>query len=149
MPRILPIGAFLCVSLTSLSLAAQTSETRSEDTAKEMAALKRTVAEQDRRIATLERTMRSLQTTVLAAGRPLIPSSRTPEGWAAVKIGMSRAQVVDILGEPRTTDSVMDRQTLTYKDASDRDPLGTVVIIDDRVSEVASQRFRIHIPLEK
>jgi hypothetical protein len=60
---------------------------------------------------------------------------------------MSRAQVVEILGEPKSTDAVMDRQTLLYKDAAD--PIGNVVITDDRVSEVASPRFQIYTTPEK
>ena len=63
-------------------------------------------------------------------------------GWAAVKIGMSHDQVVEILGEPKFTDIVIDRQTLSYKDVSV--PVGNVVITDDRVSEVASPRFQIY-----
>ena len=66
---------------------------------------------------------------------------------AAVKIGLSRAQVAEILGEPKSTDTVIDRQTLFYKDAND--PVGTVVITDDRVSEVAAPRFEIYIPSRK
>jgi len=67
------------------------------------------------------------------------------EGWAAVKVGMSHAQVVEILGEPKSTDVVIDRQTLFYKDGAAA-PIGTVVITDDRVSEVISTVFQIHIP---
>jgi hypothetical protein len=105
------------------------------------------VADQDRRIANLERTMRSLQTTVLTAARPVRPSWRNAEGWSAVKIGMSRDQVVEILGEPKSTDIVIDRQTLSYKDVSN--PIGKVVITDDRVSEVNSPRFQIYATANK
>jgi hypothetical protein len=59
---------------------------------------------------------------------------------------MSRAQVVDILGEPTTVDSVIDRQTLTYKDGSDL--MGTVTLVDDRVSTVVSGRFQINLPAQ-
>jgi hypothetical protein len=132
----------------SAALSAQTPDTRLDDAAKEIARLKGIVADQDRRIASLERTMRSLQAAVLAAARPVatIPW-KTPEGWAAVKIGMSRAQVLEVLGEPKSTDSVMDRQTLFYKDGPEI--IGNVVITDDRVSEVNSRRFQIFIPTEK
>jgi hypothetical protein len=64
-----------------------------------------------------------------------------------VKLGMSRAQVVDILGEPKSTDVVIDRQTLFYKDAVT--PIGEVVITDDRVSEVVCPRFRIYVTSPK
>ena len=60
---------------------------------------------------------------------------------------MSRDQVVEILGEPKSTDSVIDRQTLFYKDGTT--PIGRVVITDDRVSEVASPRFQINVPSQK
>jgi hypothetical protein len=115
---------------------------------KEIALLKRIAADQDRRIAGLERTVRSLQTTVLAITRP-VPAIRwrTPEGWAAVKLGMSRAQVVEILGEPKLTDSVIDRQTLSYKEGVDT--VGKVVVTDDRVSEIASPRFQIYVAAQK
>ena len=109
----------------------------------EAAALRRTVADQDRRIAALERSLRTLQTqrAVSAAN-----AWRTAEAWAAIKMGMSRAQVVDVLGEPKLNDSVMDRQTLSYKDEANV-LIGTVVIVDDRVSEVASPAFQVYLPL--
>ena len=143
MPRIVLLVFFGA----SLGLSGQTPDTRLDDSLKEIALLKRTVADQDRRIANLERTVRSLQTTVLAAARPVRPSWRNAEGWAAVKIGMSRDQVVEILGEPKSTDIVIDRQTLVYKDAADL--VGNVVITDDRVSEVASPRFQIFVTPQK
>jgi outer membrane protein assembly factor BamE (lipoprotein component of BamABCDE complex) len=74
-------------------------------------------------------------------------SWRNPEGWAAVKIGMSRDQVVEILGEPKSTYSVMDHETLFYKDVTD--PVGNVIITDDRVSEVDSPRFQIYVTSKK
>jgi hypothetical protein len=121
---------------------------RLDDAVKEIAQLKRMAADQDRRIAVLERTVRSQQSALLAAARPApaIPW-RTIEGWAAIKLGMSRAQVVEILGEPKSTDSVIDRQTLFYKDAAT--PIGQVVITDDRVSEVTAPRFQIHVTAQK
>jgi hypothetical protein len=104
------------------------------------------VAEQDLRMANLERTVRSLQTTVLASSRRVPLSWRSAEGWSAVKLGMSRDQVVDILGEPKSAEAVMDRQTLYYRDA---EPVGKVVLIDDRVSEVNSPRFQVYAPAQQ
>ena len=139
MPRIV-----LLVYLgASLGLLGQTPDTRADDSAKEIALLKRTVADQERRIATLERTVRSMQSTVLAAARPVRPSWRNAEGWAAVKLGMSRDQVVEILGEPKSTDIVIDRQTMFYKEAAEL--VGNVVLFDDRVAEVSSPRFQIFV----
>src|SRR5450631_4348828 len=140
----MPRFAFLVYLGASLSLLGQTP---ADDSAKEIALLKRTVSDQERRIANLERTVRSLQTTAVAAAHTVRPSWRNAEGWAAVKIGMSRDQVVEVLGEPKLTDVVIDRQTLVYKDAADA--VGNVVITDDRVSEVASPRFQIFVTLQK
>jgi len=122
-------------------------QTPADDSAKEIALLKRTVADQERRIATLERTVRSLQTTAVAAARTVRPSWRNAEGWTAVKLGMSRDQVVEILGEPKSTDIVIDRQTLFYKDATSL--FGQVVVTDDRVSEAVSPKFQIYLPAQK
>src|SRR5450432_1786671 len=113
-------GAIVLVYLgASYGLSGQTTNTRLDDAVKEIAQLKRIATDQDRRIASLERTVRSQQSAILAAARPVPAISwRTLEGWAAVKVGMSRAQVVEILGEPKSTDVVIDRQTLFYKDAT-------------------------------
>ena len=149
MPHFFRAGALVLVYLgASYGLSGQTPDTRLDDAVKEIALLKRMAADQDRRIASLERTVRAQQSAILAATRPAPPISwRTLEGWAAVKVGMSRAQVVEILGEPKSTDIVIDRQTLFYKDATT--PIGQVVITDDRVSEVASPRFQIYVPAQK
>ncbi len=136
----MPRMALLVYLGASLGLFGQTQDTRADDSAREIAVLKRTVADQERRLATLERTVRSMQSTVLTAARPVRPSWRNAEGWTAVKLGMSRDQVVEILGEPKSTDIVIDRQTLFYHDGG---PVGNVVIVDDRVAEVASPRFQI------
>jgi hypothetical protein len=149
MPRVLRVGAIVFIYLgASYGLPGETPDGRLDDAFKEIALLRRMATDQDRRIASLERTMRAQQSALLAATRPVptIPW-RTPEGWAAVKIGMSRAQVVEVLGEPKSTDSVIDRQTLFYKEATA--PVGHVVITDDRVSEVASPRFQIYITSQK
>ena len=148
MPHVFRAGAIILVFLgASCGLSGQTPDTRLDDAIKEIALLKRMAAEQDRRIASLETTVRSQQRAILAATRPVstIPW-RSIEGWAAVKIGMSRAQVAEILGEPKSTEAVIDRQTLYYKDAAT--PIGQVVITDDRVSEVTCPRFRIYLPVQ-
>jgi hypothetical protein len=145
-------GAIVIVFLgVSHGLSGQAPDTRLDDAIKEIALLKRMTADQERRIATLENAVRSQQRAILAAARPpAVPaiSWRTLEGWAAVKVGMSRAQVVEILGEPKSTEIVIDRQTLYYKEANAA-PIGQVVITDDRVSEVTSPRFQIYVPAQK
>jgi hypothetical protein len=148
MLRILPVGAILVISLgASRGLPGQTPDHRLDDAVKEIALVKHMMADQDQRIASLERTVRSLRPAVLAASQPPRRSWRNVEGWAAIKIGMSRAQVVEILGEPQSTFTVIDRQTLFYKDATN--PVGNAVITDDRVSEVDCPRFQIYAPLNK
>jgi hypothetical protein len=147
MLRIIPAGAIgFAFLVTSFGLEGQTPDARLDDAVTEIALLKRIIAEQDRRLATLERTVKSLQTTVVAASaaRPVPPArrSRTADAWASVKTGMSRAEVVDILGEPTSTDSVIDRKTLFYKDSAET--IGTVTLVDDRVSEADAPRFQIH-----
>jgi hypothetical protein len=54
---------------------------------------------------------------------------------------MSRAQVVEILEEPKSTDVVIDRQTLFYKEATAA--IGQVVITDEecRKSLLPGSRF--------
>jgi len=128
----------------------QAPDTRLDDAVKEIALLKRTMADQDRRIGTLEGVVRSQQRAILTmTARPASgTSSRTIEGWAAIKMGMSRVQVVEILGEPKLTEVVIDRQTLLYKEANGT-PLGQVVITDDRVSEVSCPKFQIYLPAQK
>ncbi len=152
MLRMIPVSAILVVYIGgTCCLYGQTPESRPDprldDAVKEIALLKRTVDDQDRRMAILERTVRSLQTTMLAASRRVPSSWRTADGWSAVKLGMSRDQVVEILGEPKSAEAVIDRQTLYYRDATD--PVGKVVLTDDRVSEIDSQRFQIHVPAQK
>ncbi len=149
MRHVFQAGAIVFVYLVaSCGLSGQTPDTRLDDAVKEIAQLKRIAADQDRRIASLETTVRSQQRAILAAARPVPAISwRTLEGWSAVKVGMSRSQVVEILGEPKSTETVIDRQTLFYKDATI--PIGEVVITDDRVSEVTSTAFQIHVPSQK
>jgi hypothetical protein len=148
MPHAFRVGAIVCLYVGgSYGLSGQTPDSRLDDAVKEIALLKRMAADQDRRLASLETTVRTQQRAILALARPApVPaiSWRTLEGWAAVKVGMSRAQVVEILGEPKSTDVVIDRQTLFYKDGTT--PIGQVVITDDRVSEVVSSKFQISIP---
>ena len=151
MLRTIPVGAFLAVYIGVACLYGQTPEShpdsRLDDAVKEIAVLKRAVDDQDRRMAILERTVRSLQSTVLAASRRVSLSWRSAEGWATLKLGMSRDQVVEILGEPKSAEAVIDRQTLYYRDATE--PVGKVVLIDDRVSEIDSQKFQIYVPAQK
>jgi phage-related minor tail protein len=111
---------------------------------KEIAALKTRATDQDRHIAELERTIRQLQAAVRAIEHPAPTSWKNLEGWTSLKIGMSRAQVVEILGDPKTTEAVMDRQTLRYEE--NKELVGSVVLVDDRVTEVSCDRFQVYAP---
>lgn len=120
---------------------------RLEAAEEEIAVLKKRVSQQERSLSDLEKTVRALQAAVRSNGRAVPTNWRNRDGWILLKLGMSRADVVDILGEPRATDAVMDRQTLRYGDADA--PFGAVVLIDDRVSEISSDRFKVYAPTDK
>ena len=126
-----------------------------DDALTDIALLKRVVREQDRRIAELEKTLRTLQAAG-APGRPplvedkvKVPSKpiaapwHNPQAWAKVEEGMSRAQVEEILGKPTSVDAVIDYQTLNYKGDTPGGALlaGTVKLTDDRVTAVSPPDF--------
>ena len=69
-------------------------------------------------------------------------AARTQVTWDGIKPGMSRAQVVEILGDPKFNEAVMDRQTLIYGPEVNN-PVGRVTIVDDRVTQVEYPRGRI------
>ena len=69
---------------------------------------------------------------------------KTPEGWAEIRVGMSRAEVEYILGPPRKADAVIDKQTLTY--GTDAAEVGTVTLVDDRVAQANAPGFKIAVP---
>lgn len=113
--------------------------------------MKRLVAEQGHRIADLEKTVKALQATLAAVPQRFAAEDQVkvakpapgapwqiPFAWTRIKEGMSRAQVVEVLGQPASTDSVMDYQTLVYKgDTAGSGALtGSVRLTDDRVSQV-------------
>jgi hypothetical protein len=114
------------------------------------------VKEQDRRIAELEKIVKSLQTATTANDEKATPHElaktiikpsalrwQNPLAWAQVREGLSRAQVEEILGKPTSVESVIDYQTLLYK--GDVPGSGTVAgaikLTDDRVSEVSPPNF--------
>jgi hypothetical protein len=132
----------------------QTRERRLEDALVDITLLKRLIKEQDRRIADLEKTVKSLQAGTAAVPEPL-PAERprpvvrpmakwqNPLAWSRIQEGLSRAQVEEILGKPTTVEAVIDYQTLIYKsDASSSNSLtGSVKLTDDRVSQVIPPAF--------
>jgi SmpA / OmlA family len=130
----------------------QSRDHRLEATETEISLLKRLVKEQDRRIAELEKIVKSLQAASTERPTPhelakaiAPPAQRwqNPLAWAQIHQDMSRAQVEEILGKPTTVESVIDSQTLTYK--GDLPGSGTVAgiikLTDDRVSEITPPNF--------
>ena len=144
MLRLLPF-ATLALAATLPALLGQAAESptpalptmasRLDSAMNDIAVLKRLVADQGQRIVTLERTIRVLQAPPSAA-------ARTQVTWEGIKPGMSRAQVVELLGDPKFNEAVMDRQTLIYGPEVNN-PVGRVTIVDDRVTQVEYPRGRI------
>jgi hypothetical protein len=129
---------------------------RLEDALADITLLKRVLKEQDRRIADLEKTVKSLQAVAVViperpaaeerlkpAVKPFAARWRNPLAWTQIKEGMSRAQVEELLGKPVSVDSVIDYQILYYKtDASSTETLtGIVKLTDDRVTEAVPPNF--------
>jgi hypothetical protein len=155
--RTLIITALGFVLLTTSPLSfGQTRDRRLEDAQSDIKLLKRVVEEQGRRIAELEKTVKVLQTEVaVSAGKPAAEERvkaaqavstvpwQIPFAWTRIKTGMSRAQVEEILGAPTSVDSVIDYQTLVYKDdaSGPRTISGSVKLVDDRVSQVNPPAF--------
>ncbi len=132
----------------------QSRDRRIEATELEISLLKRLIKEQDRRIAELEKTVKSLRTAV-SAGEPAAHESakaivksfavrwQNPLAWTQIREGLSRAQVEEILGKPTSAESVIDSQTLFYKgDVPGSGAVaGVIKLTDDRVSEITPPAF--------
>jgi len=109
--------------------------------------LKRTVADQDKRIAELEKTVKMLQSAATPPPPEPIPAPtppwKAPSSWKLIQAGMSEAQVVGILGPPTSVQSVEDSRTLFYQpDAQSTSTLnGTVTLKDDRVTASSPPAF--------
>jgi hypothetical protein len=134
----------------------QSRDRRLEATEMDVSVLKRLVKDQDRRIAELERTVKSLQTatapnaekpTAKELAKTLVKPAgagwQNPLAWAQIREGLSRAQVEEILGKPTSVDAVIDSQTLLYKgDVPGSGTVsGIVKLTDDRVSEISPPTF--------
>ena len=121
----------------------------------EISLLKRLIKEQDRRIAELEKTVKSRQSANGVSAEKPTPHElaktvikpavqwQNPLAWAQIREGLSRAQVEEILGKPTSVESVIDYQTLLYKgDVPGSGPAsGMVKLTDDRVSEIRPPSF--------
>ena len=136
--------------LGSQLLPGQGSDKRQEEAIAEISFLKRVVAEQDRRISELEKTVSALE----RAAKPQIPvvgtqiggavppnsatAWKTPAAWSRLKHGMSRAQVEALLGRPTSTKITEPYLTLFYQGdvLGSGSVTGTIGITDDRVWQV-------------
>lgn len=95
-------------------------------------------ADQERRIAELERVVRQLQAALAPAPKRIpspTPQWLTPVNWGFIKKDMSEKQVVDLLGDPAHVTAVVDVRILYYQpDSKSTTPLhGSVTLKADRV----------------
>ena len=134
---------FLTFPLTAM---AQTRDPRVDVLTTEVTQLKSSIADQEQRIAALEKTVKALQ-AVAAPVPERIPAPTPPwqsaSNWNLIKQGMSEAQVVGILGPATLTESVTDMRTLLYKpDPRSTTTLsGSVTLMDDRVTATMPPAF--------
>jgi hypothetical protein len=159
MLRFIPAGVIGLIAFAILppcfgqTVSNQSRDRRLEATETEIGLLKRLVKDQDRRIAELEKTVKSLQTAgnnerptpheVAKAIKPPAQRWHNPLAWAQIREGLSRAQVEEILGTPTSVESVIDHQTLLYKGEIPGSGMvaGAIKLTDDRVSEVSPPAF--------
>ena len=143
--RTLCVASLFCVTLAGIA-AAQSRDPRVDELKKETAQLKSVLADQERRIAELEKIVKALQAGANPAPTP-IPSPTPPwhqaSNWNQIKKGMSEAQVVEILGPPTRVDSSIDVRTLVYQpDSHSTTTLnGSVTLTDDRVTATKPPAF--------
>jgi uncharacterized coiled-coil protein SlyX len=117
-----------------------------DESTKETSQLKRTVADQEKRIAELEKAMKALQTVVAPVPEQLpspTPPWHTSSNWTMIKIGMSEAQVVDLLGPPTRVETAVDVRTLYYQPdpRSTTGLSGSVTLKGDRVTAMVPPAF--------
>jgi len=139
------IGVGLLVLMCGIATA-QTRDPRVDELRKETAQLKRRIADQEARIAELEKAVQGLQAT--AAPLPTRLPAETPpwhraSNWTLIKVGMSESQVVGILGPATSVDNSIDKRTLHYTpDAGSTSTLkGNVTLVDDRVTAMTPPAF--------
>ena len=145
---------------------AQTREHRLSDLTPEVSQLKSKVAEQEERIAQLEKAVKALQESgartaniseailklegavrdLKAIPQPapiplVVPAWQSAANWNLVKPGMSRTQVVEILGPPTKESAVMDTQTLYYGDTAASRLAGSITLVGDRLTAMMPPAF--------
>ena len=145
---------------------AQTRDHQLNDLPLAVSQLKAKTADQEERIAQLEKTVKALQASSAKIGdiaeailklegavkdlkavpspTPIprvIPPWHSAANWNLVKQGMSRAQVVEILGPPTKETSVIDTQTLYYGDSAAPRLAGSVTLVGDRLTMMMPPAF--------
>lgn len=112
----------------------------------EMIQLRRTVTDQTRKIADLEKTIKTMQAAPAAVPRripPTTPLWQSASNWALIRKGMSEADVVEILGPPARVESVIDTRKLYYQPepGSTFKLRGFITLIDDRLTASVPPEF--------
>jgi uncharacterized coiled-coil protein SlyX len=128
--------------------------------------LERKIADQEDRIAQLEKAMKAIQEDgarasniadailkleaavrdlkAIPAPEPIPPPTppwHSASNWSVLLQGMSRALVVEILGPPTRETSVMDTQTLYYSDSVAAKLTGSVTLEGDRLTKMVPPTF--------
>ncbi len=157
---------WLICSISIPPATAQTKDSPPNDLALEVSQLKQKVANQNERIAQLEKAMKAMQENgaraiadailkLEAAVRDLkavpapgpIPSLTPPwysaSNWSLLTQGMSRTQVAEILGPPTKESTVVDVDTWYYSTDSraTRALNGSVTFTGDRVTAMMPPAF--------
>jgi hypothetical protein len=157
---------WLISSILIPTATAQTKDSQPNDLALEVSQLERKITDQEDRIAQLEKAMKAMQENGAKAGNiadailkveaavrdlkaipapgpipPLTPPWNLASNWNLLTQGMSRAQVVEILGPPTRETSVMDTQTLYYGDSIGAKLTGSVTLEGDRLTKMVPPAF--------
>ncbi len=159
---------WLICSILTPCATAQTRDSQSNDLALEIPQLKQKIADQDERIAQLEKAMKAMQENGVRAGnisdailkleaavRDLkaipapgpIPSPTPPwysaSNWNLLTLGMPRLRVGEILGPPTKVSTVLDVDTWYYSTDSRaaKTLYGSVTFIGDRVTAMMPPAF--------
>jgi hypothetical protein len=159
---------WLICSILILPATAQTKDSEPKDLTLEVAQLKRKIADQEVRIAQLEKAMKAMQENGSRAGNiadailkleaavrdlkaipapqpipPLTPPWYSASNWNLLMRGMSRSQVEEILGPPSSESKVMDVDTWYYSTDSRATTTlkGSVTFTGDRVTVMIPPAF--------
>ncbi len=144
--------AILTCFVFAVSSSAQPPQTQKEPTqaekiiqlTAEVAQLKVRVADQEQKIAQLEAAVKALQVSAVPEPiPPVTPQWYVSTNWLLIKPGMSRAQIVDVLGPPTRETTVLDTQTLYYtSDVRSATALsGTITLVGDRLTSMTPPAF--------